>query len=212
MLLLLHAHAHPHTPADALSKWVGYNERQLGNKEAEAERTDLRSRAPGGAGIAPGPATPKERCPSYLADPSGHKCGLHCHFKDQTKKAKKAKGAEDEKKEKKSKDKDTRLDSLVCIGMRLYSVKNIFKADSDDTFEAEFRLFYEWQDQSKGEMRLGMDFKYSGKDKDGNDVKTDIPEVKFPNAVSVETEDMRAPKVCFWVVCAVLVLACPETL
>ena len=51
-----------------------------------------------------------------------------------------------------------RLHSLVCVGFRLYSIKDIYEGkgkSGGSTFSASFRLFYEWQDTGTSPIVYG---------------------------------------------------------
>lgn len=51
-----------------------------------------------------------------------------------------------------------KLHSLVCVGFRLYSIKDIYEGkgkSGGSTFAASFRLFYEWHDKGKEPMLYG---------------------------------------------------------
>lgn len=85
------------------------------------------------------------------------------------------------------KDKSAKLHSLVCVGFRLYSIKDIYEGkgkSGGSTFSAEFRIFYEWQDTGTNELVYGKDCDCA------------VPEVKFSNAVTITPEDCEYRRLC----------------
>ena len=106
----------------------------------------------------------------------GEEFSLHSHF---------SQGERDAGAPKKIK--QTKLNGIVVIGVRVYQVSDINA--SSHSFRATFRVFYEWK---LGEAQWGS----LGGPTDGDEVDVDeaeVPEITLMNAVEVNKEAWQRP-------------------